>query len=290
MSNGFLVVAASGKVVGQVKDWDVKKLADAYKRLPEIERKPILEKDLGNPDPERMPPTRPPGALTFIIYNTSLDRNDRGDLVRARGLRAPGPGWPLQTPITLNDLLWLKREEWQALIPTQPKKGMTGRLPESALRRLAMFNGFDWYVNYQNNPRQFRSGELRWIVEDVSDTEIRTRIVGFSKVGGDAGATQSCSCKETSSCGHWGAELSYLGYVTIARSDSTIREFKLVALGETRTKFNRRKSSTDTEVNVVPTALVIELASDCPANNHGWHALAPVRMRHARINYWDPGK
>jgi hypothetical protein len=292
VSNGFLVVAASGKAVGHVEGWEenLAKLLAAYRRLPDADRKPKLEKDLGKPNPDQMPPVPPAGGLTLIIYNTPLERTAKGDLIRARNLMAPGPSWALETPITLNDLLWLTREEWQALVPQNPQKGQKGRVPETAQRRLFMFNGYDWSCGYQNDALPLRSGELTWVVEEVTENEIRSRLEGFSKVGAGLEEARKCPCKDSYRCSHWGTELSYRGFMKFDRFRKTISEFRLVGLGETTTKHNRTTLRHDREVNVFPTGLVVELAADCPANRNGWHPLAPYRMRHARIDYWKPGR
>lgn len=288
ITNGFIVVAASGRLVGEVKDWDVKKFYTAFMRMPESDRKPVLEKDLGTPNPMQMPPTKPVGATTFIIYNTPLDRDVQGKLVRARRLRAPGPSWPLEAPITLNDLFQLTREESRSLMPDQPDVGQSGMIPESAQRRLFMFNGYDWSLSYQNDVLPLRSGDLRWTVEKASETEIRLRLDGYSQVGGAPDALQHCRCNDVNGCVHWGTDLKYRGHAVISRANRTIQELQLVGLGETRTRYNRWKSTFDSKVNVYPTGLVVELASDCPANRNGWHPRAPERMLHAGIDYWNP--
>src|SRR5262245_7257484 len=76
VSNGFLVAAASGKAVGGA-EWGVdglRKSLAAYRRLPEADRKPTLEKPDGKGNPDEMPPSPPPGGLTLIVYNTSVER------------------------------------------------------------------------------------------------------------------------------------------------------------------------------------------------------------------------
>jgi hypothetical protein len=137
---------------------------------------------------------------------------------------------------------------------------------------------------------RLRAGDLHWTVEEVTDSEVRTRIEGFSKVGAAPDECRTCSCKDTYRCNHWGTELVYRGFMRYDRSKKVIRELRLVALGETTTRHNRKTLRHDKHVNVYPTGLVIELAADCPANRNGWHPLAPHRMRHASIDYWNPGQ
>lgn len=290
VTNGFLVAAASGKALGHVdgREDNLAKMRVAYRRLPEADRKPALETELGKPDPDKMPPSPPAGGLTLIIYSAPLERTANGDLVRARNLMAPGPSWALETPITVNDMLWLTREEWQALVPANPHKGQRGRVPETAQRRLFMFNGYEWSCGTQFTVHGLRSGGLTWVVEEVTDGEILTRIEGFSKVGAGLEDARKCPCADMRGCSHWGTELSYRGVLKFDRSKKTISEFRLVALGETATKHNRQTLKQDKDVNVFPTGLVVELAPDCPANRNGWHPWAPHRMRHGKIDYWNP--
>jgi hypothetical protein len=291
VSNGIRVAAASGKVVGPVEGGvdNLRKLLEAYRKLPEADRKPALPKATENGNPNEMPPAPPPGGLALIVYNTPIERNKEGKLIRARNLVAPGPAWVLETPITLNDMHWLTKAEWQTMVPQSPKKGLTGRVPEAVQKRLFMTSGYDWTSAYQNDGLALRSGDLTWVVEEVTENEVQMRLEGFSKVGASPADLKNCSCKNPLGCYHWGCELHYLGFMKIDRSKKAISELRMVALGETITKYNRKILRNDAEVQVVPTALVIELASDCPANRGGWHPLQPQRLR-PWFNYWDPGK
>jgi hypothetical protein len=295
VTNGFLVAAASGKRVGWTNADEgagdpgfLGKLLDEYRRLPEADRKPVLTKSLGQEDPDQMPPSLPGGGLTLIVYNTPLEEKTASrELVRARNLMAPGPSWVLETPITHNELLWLTRDEWQALIPQNPQKGQKGGVPGTAQRRLFRFHGFDWSIGVnQNWMPDLRSGDLTWTVEEVSAEEIRLRLQGFSKVG----LGQEDSKKAKASLDGLGSDLNYLGWMKFNRAKKAIVDFRMVALGETWTKWNRKTEKMDDELHFYPTGLVVELASDCSANRTGWPNAAPRRLLHERINYWDPGK
>jgi hypothetical protein len=290
-SNGFIVVAAGGKLVKNVEGGveNLRELVKAYRGLPEADRKPELPKSAGKENPDEMPPTPPSGGLTLIVYNTPLEQTSGGELIRARKLTAPGPSWPLETPITLNDLLWLTRAEAQALVPQNPQKGQKGRVPETAQRRLFMYEGYDWECGYQNDVLPFREGDLTWTVEEVDSKEVVMRLEGFSKVGGGPEEMKKCSCRSAHDCNHYGSDLDYHGFMKIDRSKNAIVEFRLVGLGETRTKYNRRIEKYDAQVHQVPTGLVIELASDSPVNRTGWPSMAPHRMRQFRFDYWNPG-
>jgi hypothetical protein len=288
----LLVVAASGKRVGGIERGGVdtlRKLVAAYRRLPVADRRPVLEKTSRAGNPDEMPPSPPPGGLALIIYTTALEKTRNGELIRARNLMAPGPSWVLETPITLNDLHWLTHAESQALIPQDPKTGQTGRFPDAVQRRLFRLSGYDWSSTYQNDAPPLRSGDLTWTVQKVSPSVIQMRIEGFSRVGGKPEEVRHCSCKNPKLCNHWGCDLRYLGFIKIDRSKQAIVDLRIVALGETTTRYDRRTLSNDSEVHTVPSGLVIELASDCPANRGGWNPLMPYRMRHFRINYWNLG-
>jgi hypothetical protein len=290
VSNGFLVAAASGKALGIVSAgvYNLRKLLEAYRRLPEADRKPIVENTAEKGKPNEMPPSPPPGGLTLIVYNTPLERNQEGKLIRARNVPAPGPSWALQTPITLNDLHWLTRAEWQSMVPAKPKKGLSGSVPEAVQQRLFRLSGYDWSSGYQNDFPPLRSGALTWTVEEVAENAVHLRFEGFSKVGGSPEEVHKCSCKNPRLCNHWGCDLHYLGFMKIDRAKQTIVDLRMVALGETTTRYNRKILANDLEVRAVPTGLVIELAPDCPANRHGWPPMAPQLYR-TWINYWNPG-
>lgn len=131
-----------------------------------------------------------------------------------------------------------------------------------------------------------REGSLTATVESVLGNEVGLRLEGVSKIGATGDSFRECTHEDSYRCGHWGAELAWLGFVKIDRSRKAVTRFELVGLGETHLPRDRRGGKPDGKVHAVPTGVVVELASDCSANRTGWPPLADARLQ-GYVNYWD---
>jgi len=77
------------------------------------------------------------------------------------------------------DHVWLKKDEWQSLIPADPKKGDVFAMPAALARRLCRFHLVD---NTRGEPEYWRSEQVRkmdlkWTVKDVSGGELALELV-----------------------------------------------------------------------------------------------------------------
>lgn len=286
-TNLLFVAAPSGKFVGYTDNLhELRDVLGQYRRLPESDRKPSLEKYPGGQNPAETPPAPPPGGLTLIVYNTPLERNGEGKLIRAPNQHSID-SWPLEKPMTFNELLWLTREEWRALIPPHPERGREVRVPEPARRRLFQLLGYDWNsANAGLAAFPLREGDLAGHVEEVTPRELRIRLQGYSKVGLPPQGLNSCAHEDYWGCEHLSGELNFRGTLRYDRARQSVLELSIVAFGETATKFDRRTRKSGNPVKRYPTGLVIELASDCPANRT-WPVGAEARMKDFGLDYWN---
>ena len=227
------VITADGKKLGDVM-WinerlrmnSLKKILAAWEALPEEERKPGRKVDYGPPGPNR-PLVRPPeGTLILAGQFRRFMRNPDGTLrYTEQADYNPGEGqngWQrLREPA--QDMMWIPKKEWRALIPESPQKGQSMLAPPSFVARLARYQldperGLGESVKFLNV--QPRLAELTITVDEVSEKELRLRLTGQFDL----------AVREANK------EIAYapaiLGYVTYDRQARRITHFDLLAFGE----------------------------------------------------------
>jgi len=216
--NSMTVQTASGKVLGAPKpgwDSDINKAWGEFKALPEAERKP---KNL----PKQtslfiIRPSPPPGGLISRVYIRGLERDGRGQLiVDARQSRDyAGPQ---------RDFLWLTSADWQSLVPKDPAKGISYKVPAPLARRIFCNHltgeivtlARPWATNH------LRGGDLTLTVEDVSPTGVRLRLEGFATLADDPDLTKA----------QRRGEYRLLGYLHYAEEKRAFDRFDIVVLGD----------------------------------------------------------
>ena len=119
------------------------KAFDQWKALPEEERRPgaVVVEDLKEMDPKF--PKRPAGSLMLKGYNRPLERGADGDLRRVKEywdcqeLSADSVNWKkFLDPEPGRTWVWLSQDQWRALVPADPRAGMTFPVAEGAADRL----------------------------------------------------------------------------------------------------------------------------------------------------------
>lgn len=230
------VITASGKKLGDVL-WvndrlrmaSLKKILAAWEALPEEERKPGLKVAYGPADPKR-PLHRPPeGTLILMGQFRRFMANPDGSLrYTEQADYTPGEGqsgWErLREPA--QDMMWIPRAEWQALLPSSPEKGKSYAAPASFVARLARYQldperGLGESVKFASV--QPAAAQVTVTVEEVSDKELRLKLQGRFEL----------SVKDP---GPKGKVISYspaiLGYLTYDRVKQEVTRFDLLAFGE----------------------------------------------------------
>jgi hypothetical protein len=169
-----------GALTGALKKW---------KALPEAERKPGAVKvpPQASPLRERLPQA-PPGALILRVYMRNLKRDGKGELARItkedvkdRKLY-PDENWQWADAILtqpMPDVMWITKEEWQALVPASPKKGDQFDVPAAIAMRLFRYHLINGTYGLPEkwSPEEVLRGELTLTVEEVSPV-LRLRLRG----------------------------------------------------------------------------------------------------------------
>jgi hypothetical protein len=164
---GLYCFTASGELLAYRNSFDpaavkalLKQALDKWQSLPESARQPRPFKvDPGKPDPrfDRRPPE---GALILRVHARELE-----------GRWKPAPDRGGRPNLASLDHLWLKKEEWQSLVPTKLDKGFTYPMTAALLRRIARFHFVD---NTRGEPPMWQSGEIK-------SAEAELRIEGVKK-------------------------------------------------------------------------------------------------------------
>jgi hypothetical protein len=116
--------------------------------------------------------TPPEGGLILRASTRILDR-EGGHYVRGT-CDSPGGDRPAR------DHVWLKKAEWQALVPASPRVGQTVTTPPAVTRRLARFHLLD---NTRGEPATWRPDDVRkadltWTVKAVTPEEVTLEATG----------------------------------------------------------------------------------------------------------------
>jgi hypothetical protein len=229
---GYVVcLTAGGKNLGNdpVKAWR------AFQLLPEAERAAgaVSVGDSGAVDADCEWPEPPPGGLILKIHSRPLSQNSDGTLRHARGdeFVAENPQAE-DAQIKLHasrDFMWLKPDEWQQLVPADPRAGQEWPVPAWLARRLFCYHLVPARIYNMSGTwadSQVRAGELRLRVEEASATQIRLRLDGFAHLGATYDPATPLEQHEL------GYEAQLLGFLTYDRRQQAFTRFDVTALGD----------------------------------------------------------
>ena len=177
---GLYCFTASGKLLGFRNAADpglverlLKESLAAWKDLPSSERVPRHELEAYHePDADYDRPL-PKDALVLRVHSRELDE-------RAPGKWKVAPGGASRVASVSLDHLWLRKEEWEELLPTLPQPGQRVKVPGVVARRIARFHLVD---ATRGEPPMWESEEiqrleLELIVEEVEREHATLRIEG----------------------------------------------------------------------------------------------------------------
>src|SRR5262249_13508439 len=85
-----------------------------------------------------------------------------------------------------DDMMWVLKNEWQALMPASPRKGQGGAVPPSLRQRIFKFpldpaRGLGEGDTF-TGPDCKREGQLQITVEEVTSREVRLRLEGSANL------------------------------------------------------------------------------------------------------------
>jgi hypothetical protein len=221
---GIYVATASGTLLTfkNHQDPDVmravlRRALQQWKKLPAAERRPggVKVPALGRRDPTylREPPE---GGVILRVHERILDR-EGGTLV-------PGtcafPGGDRSA----RDHVWLKKEEWQSLLPADAKKGDRVPMPAKIRDRLLRFHLVDFTRGEPDrwSRAQVRKAEMAWVVEESTPARLRMRLEGSALLATHADPARAKR----------GFDVALLGYLEYDRARKALTRFDLLAVGD----------------------------------------------------------
>jgi hypothetical protein len=222
---GIYCFTASGKLLAARNHQDADSNRDllekglaAWNRLPDDERRPGAVKvpDPGKID-TRYTRTPPAGGLILNVYTRILDR-DRGGKFLKGTCEFQGGALPAR------DHLWLRRSDWQRLVPADAKKGDQFPMPPAIAERLLLYHLVD---NTRGEPTFWRQKEVRrarltWTVERATEESLRLRLDGRALLATAADPARADR----------GFDARILGYLHYDRARQTIDRLDIVAVGD----------------------------------------------------------
>jgi hypothetical protein len=217
---GTRAITASGKILldgGNYHYVDVGKALEAWKQLPETERKPgaiKVEELTGEALKLRRDryPQPPPGGLIVRVYQRVTGVREK-DQTGARYRQDPAP-----------DFLWLTEADWKSLVPARLERGDQFPFPESLadflcrgyLRDSGRGGEGAWFAG------TLRSKELTLRVEEVSATCVRLSLRGTVLLASDQSASND----------NGGYDARLWGFLEYDPRKKAFQRFDIVAFGE----------------------------------------------------------
>ena len=279
-SGYFSCVSASGKWLGHAPS---EKVLEAFRSLPDAERRPGAV-DVRPLDPaETMIPSPPAGGLVLRVHGRFLARDEQDGLrhvTQEDFPRSKGALGFLLEPNT--EYLWLTAQEWQALIPSNPVKGQKLAVSAALSERIARFHlsppraltSENWIV-----PKgAIKKAALSVIVDEVSDDRIGLGLQGFIHWGSDYDAAKATTPNGPLPFGY-AAPLH--GILEYDRTTKRFVRFDVVAPGDVWGRWGDANGNSQTveRAGRTPIGFAFELAQgDSPTNRlppagHGGRAL-----------------
>lgn len=168
-----------------------KGLAD-WAGLPESERKPgAVVVPAAKEDAERVRKSRrltkpPAGALILRTYIRGLKLDEQQRLFAPKVI-----DWNYNSKLPAEpnrDFVWLKEEEWQSIIPTNPIMGKKTQMPDAVRDRICHWHiagGYHCLPGYYVKD-SFKFKAMWLVVDDVTPQSITLRVHGAAAIPTDA--------------------------------------------------------------------------------------------------------
>jgi hypothetical protein len=238
VGNGFTYLTAGGKKLGgdsYLGAGGMEKALEEFRKLPEEERKPVVERPKDPGSLAGVPMAPPPGTLVANVYFTYIEKDDKGEFRRAlwhvegQPGTEPGSGHGRNQVLTFVDKFWLTEAEWKSLLPAEPVKGSAHPLPEKIAGRIVRFYAND--MAHRSTGDKVRSCEFTVSVESVSSEALDLRLEGRTATGVPF-EEAPLEGKNAEAPGLCGAEYRFEGRLRYDASKRRFTRFDIVALGE----------------------------------------------------------
>jgi hypothetical protein len=290
-------MTAAGRLLsGSVKGRDglaegLREVLREYARLPEDQRRPGAAGGEAKPQP-----APPPGGLVLTIYDRPLGRGEGGEYRLPEG--DDFGGFRTHAPHGQRSSLWLTREECRSLVPGDPRKGQTHRVPTKLAKRIWLYGLVPqtlWVVEETWKPDSVRAGELALTVEDVSPTAVRMRTHGSVLLSGPGVLHEWPVRKFIKNVeNRYDARLE--GVLVYDRVKGRITRWDLAGLGDYSGRWFAGNKGWKEATREAPLPLGFALELDATAYELPPERRRPRSFMHAYVfrareeHYWDPEK
>jgi hypothetical protein len=278
---------------------------EAYRKLPEAERKPkVAERGPHNPKLYYADVAPPPETLFVNVYCRVLEPAGKGRFRAAKkvdltefGGKPSGNSMPGDFSEPQRECLWLLEKEWKALLPDKPKAGDKVAISEAVRQRMLLFYVFNWFVNSGGGywaPKHLRDSALDLTVQEVTPGKVRLRLTGRALYKGEAsvgkslgGQIYTLSPRETGQKNlpptyrvNWDVRIE--GVLEYEPAKKRFTRFDAVALGDYQGPWGLAYKE-----KYVPVGISFELDQRdlAPERRH-----APYVLSALREHYWAPEK
>jgi hypothetical protein len=222
---GIYVFTAAGKLLAYKNAHDadvmvatVKEGLRKWSALPAKDRKPGAVKVPAMTKVDaRYARTVPEGGLVLKVYTRVLDTGADGAWKRGTSSHRGGEA-------AARDHLWLKKAEWQSLIPARPREGDTFAMPAALAGRLVRFHLLD---NTRGEPDYWRKEDVRrssltWKVAKVTDAALTLELTGSALMATDADPDKA----------RRGYDVALRGTLVYDRKEERVTRFDVLAVGD----------------------------------------------------------
>ncbi|MBI2804383.1 MAG: hypothetical protein HYX68_05285 [Planctomycetes bacterium] len=267
-SSGYMdCVSAGGKHLGHFPS---AKVLDKFRKLPEEQRKPgggvIADLKPG----ESVLPEPPKNGVVLKVHTRAMARDQKGALRTVKVEDYPLWKGNAKSFTETNhyfgpntDYMWITESEWRSLFPEKLAKGQKREVGRAIVDRLAIFHlmprrltseGASW------SKSQLKKAHLTSIVEEITTSKVRLRLVGFAHLGSTYNESQATTPNGPLAFGY---EAPLHGRVEFDRKKDAITRFDLFALGDVWGRWGdaNNKSQTVERPGRNPIPIAFELAT-----------------------------
>jgi hypothetical protein len=249
---GVYAATPDGVGLGSINTWSAERTAEMLRgALEKWKQRPEAGKvDQGRPtldaDYSRQPPEG--GLIVDVFTRIPLDFSG-------------AERWS-RNSATGRDHLWLTREEWRSLRPSEWRKGASYPVPRGIAERLARFHLID---NVRGEPNMWRPAQIRQLdltlhVEDPAAGKLRLEGTAQMQAPGDGRASDR------------GYDARLQGTLTFDRKGDRFTNFNLLAWGEA---WGHGTYTRGAPPGRFPLVIAFSLAGDAPSDR-----VPPQGIRH----------
>lgn len=236
-----------------------------WKALPADDRKAGAVKvpDVGKVD-ARYARTPPEGGLVLKSYTRILDR-EKGAFVRGTCETRGGDR-------AARDHLWLTKEEAQALVPKDPKKGQRVELPAAMVQRLLRFHLTD---NTRGEPNLWTADEVRKHELTLTVTGVDAKSIEMELIGQALLSTAGEKAQR-------GFDAALRGRVRYDRAEKKFTRFDVLAVGD---HWGEGTFTRQARAGRQPLGIAFELTDAKEPTDR-----IPPQAAREIARYWNPGR